>query len=169
MRSGCGYAGVNKIKSYANDHPHRIAFTLLVERLQVWLKQRDALGLIVADENKEVSQKLIDDFALFKEFATNWGYRRIPVTNIIDSVHFVQSHNNRILQACDVVSYMFMKGYHLRAKKEAEHKAIVGSAWTYWDHVSWLKENLSQSEKATLALADKIDRIQIFRAKIWPS
>jgi hypothetical protein len=29
------YAGVNKIKSYANDHPHRIAFTLLVERLQV--------------------------------------------------------------------------------------------------------------------------------------
>lgn len=164
-----GYAGVNKIKSYANDHPHRIAFTLLVERLQVWLKQRDALGLIVADENKEVSQKLIDDFALFKEFATNWGYRNIPVTNIIDSVHFVQSHNNRIMQACDVVTYMFMKGYHLRAKKEAEHKAIVGSAWTYWKHVDWLKENLSQSEKATLDLADRINRIQFFRAKIWPS
>ena len=163
-----GYAGVDKTKSYANDHPHRIAFTLLVEHLQTWLKRRDALGLIIADENKEISQKLIDDFALFKEFATNWGYRRIPVTNIIDSVHFVQSHNNRIMQACDVITYMFMKGRNLRDRKRAEHKAIVGNAWTYWDHVEWLKGNQSEAEKATLEIAGKISEIQVFRAKIWP-
>jgi hypothetical protein len=163
-----GYAGVNKMKSYASDHPHRIAFTLLVERLQVWLKQRDALGLIVADENKEVSQKLIDDFALFKQFATNWGYRRIPVTNIIDSVHFVQSHNNRIMQACDVVTYMFMKGHNLRDRKRAEHKALAGDAWTYWNHIEWLKANQSNVEKATFEITAKINKIQVFRAKIWP-
>lgn len=163
-----GYAGVNKTKSYANAHPHRIAFTLLVEQLQTWLKHRSALGLIIADENKEVSQKLIDDFALFKEFATNWGYRRIPVTNIIDSVHFVQSHNNRIMQACDVITYMFMKGQYLNDRKLAEHKSIVGKAWTYWDHVEWLKDNQTEAEKATSEIARKIDKIQVFRAKIWP-
>lgn len=164
-----GYAGVDKTKSYANDHPHRIAFTLLVEQLQTWLKHRDALGLIIADENKEVSQKLIDDFALFKEFATNWGYRRIPVTNIIDSVHFVQSHNNRIMQACDVITYMFMKGRNLRDRKRAEHQAIVGDAWTYLDHSEWLKSNQSKAEEATLEISEKIRRIQVFRAKIWPA
>ncbi len=120
-------------------------------------------------KNKEVSQKLIDDFALFKEFATNWGYRRIPVTNIIDSVHFVQSHNNRIMQACDVITYMFMKGRNLSDKKRAEHKAIVGDAWTYWDHIDWLKVNQSAAEKATFEIAAKIDQIQVFRAKIWPN
>jgi Protein of unknown function (DUF3800) len=164
-----GYAGVDKLKSFANDHPHRIAFTLLVEQLQTWLKQRKALGLIIADENKEISQKLIDDFALFKEFATNWGYRRIPVTNIIDSVHFVQSHNNRIMQACDVVTYMFMKARNLRANKRAHHKALVGKSWTQPEHIAWLRENQSDSEKATLEIAEKINQLQIFRAKIWPN
>lgn len=163
-----GYAGVDKTKSYANGHPHRIAFTLLVERLQTWLKHRDALGLIIADENKEISQKLIDYFALFKEFATNWGYSRIPVTNIIDSVHFVQSHNNRIMQACDVITYMFMKGRNLHKRKQAEHKAVVGATWTYLDHIEWLKTNQSEAEKATFEIASKISKIQLFRAKIWP-
>lgn len=163
-----GYAGVDKTKSYANDHPHRIAFTLLVERLQTWLKHRDALGLIIADENKEISQKLIDDFALFKEFATNWGYSRIPVTNIIDSVHFVQSHNNRIMQACDVITYIFMKGRYLHDRKQAEYKGIVGDTWTYRNYLEWFKANQSVAEKATFEIADKINKIQMFRAKIWP-
>lgn len=48
-----GYTGVNKVKTFANDHPHRIAFTLMVERVEPWLRTRDSLGLIVADENNE--------------------------------------------------------------------------------------------------------------------
>lgn len=160
-----GYAGVNKLKSAANDHPHRIAFTLLVERLQVWLKARDSLGLIVADENHEVSQRLIDDFALFKEFATTWGYQRIPVTNIIDSVHFVQSRNNRIIQACDLITYVFLKAHLLHeAKWEAFTNGGAGnSAWP-----TWRAQNITASEKTTLDLRAQIEGITKFRAKIWP-
>lgn len=119
----------------------------------------------MADENHEVSQRLIDDFALFKEFATNWGYQRIPVTNIIDSVHFVQSHNNRIIQACDLITYTFLKAHLLHmAKWEAFSASGAGAgAWP-----TWRAQNTTPSERATIGLRDQIGGIRVFRAKIWP-
>lgn len=161
-----GYAGVDKVKSNAADHPHRIAFTLLVEGLQDWLRKQNALGLIIADENHEVSQQLIDDFAIFKEFATKWGYRRVPVTNIVDSVHFVQSHNNRIIQACDVITYIYLKAHRLFiAKRTAFDQS--GASEEQWP--AWRAQNTTASERATMNLGERIDQITWFRRKIWPA
>lgn len=159
-----GYTGVDKLKSHANDHPHRIAFQLMIENLQPWLAAKKSLGLIVADENQEVGQDLIDDFALFKEQYTTWGYKRVSVRNIIDSVHFVQSHNNRIMQACDVMTYLFMRGHHIYRLKQPQYEAASKPK----DWYSWLRANITPSETATLALYDEVRKITSFRAKIWP-
>ena len=163
--SAFGYAGVNKLKSQAGDHPHRIAFQLVVEGLQPWLKHRGALGLIVADENQEVAQDLIDDFALFKAHYTTWGYRRLPVENIVDSVHFVQSHNNRIIQGCDLLTFFFLKGHRLSEAKADAYNAIPDPKPTW---PQWLKANCTRAESATLDVYRDVRQITRFRAKIWP-
>jgi hypothetical protein len=161
-----GYTGVNKVKSYANDHPHRIAFTLLVERLEPWLKARDALALIVADENHEVDQNLITDMEWFKQHSTSWGYVHVKIERVIDSIHFVKSHNNRLIQACDVLTYMRLKNHLLsRAKIDAFIALPHPRQQLYPD---WRDANSTLAEKATMEMGELINKITSFRAKVWP-
>lgn len=83
--AGFAYSGVNKLKSFAKEHPHRICFTFLAERLQGWLASRDGLALLVSDENHEVEQDIIRDIQTFKRSTTQWGYKRVAITRVIDS------------------------------------------------------------------------------------
>jgi hypothetical protein len=162
-----GYTGVDKQKSYANDHPHRIAFTLMIERLDPWLKGRSDLGLIVADENNEVGQSLITDMEWFKQHSTSWGYVHVNVTNIIDSVHFVKSHNNRLIQACDAMTFITLKAIMLGQKKFEEFCA--DTAKDRPSYPTWLKKNTTRSEAATFELNNAVGKLTLFRAKIWPT
>ncbi|MDI1327999.1 MAG: DUF3800 domain-containing protein [Brevundimonas sp.] len=159
------YFGVDKLRSFANAHPHRIAFQFLVENLEPYLQRKGALGLLVADENHEVSQNLIDDFAIFKEFATTWGYKSVKVQSIIDSVHFVQSHNNRIIQAVDMLTYFTLKGYRIGRRKIETFLALPQPRESY---PVWLAANLSRSEQTVLEIKNKIALIPGIGSKIWP-
>jgi hypothetical protein len=161
-----GYAGVDKMRSYAGDHPHRISFLLLVERLEPYLQRVGELGLLIADENQEIAQVLIDDFALFKEISTNWGYKRVQIVNIVDSVHFVQSKNNRIIQACDVLTYFQRKADAIRAQV-SEAFALLPLPRPS-DFLAWRNAKLSKSERATVELGDRIARIPCFASKLFP-
>lgn len=160
-----GYTGVNKVKSYASDHPHRIAFTLMVERLEPWLKNRKALGLIIADQNDEVGSALITDMDWFKKHSTSWGYVNVKVEHIIDSLHFVRSHDNRIIQACDVITFMRWKNHLLSREKIAAYIAAPEPKPRYPE---WRDRNSSSAEKATFEIGELISRITTFRAKVWP-
>jgi hypothetical protein len=163
-----GFTGVDKIKSYANAHPHRICFTLLAERLEAWLKSKDSLALLVSDENQEVEQDIIRDIHTFKTSTTQWGYRRVPITRVIDSVHFVKSHNNPAIQVADVLTYLIQKEV-LTARRvgtdwEAITKDIHYSQWPSYQ--AWLPAQRSKAEVATKALVDSMD--WHFCSKIWP-
>ena len=160
-----GYTGVNKVKSYANDHPHRIAFTLMVERLEPWLKTRDTLALIVADENNEIGQNLIADMEWFKQHSTSWGYVHVKVERIIDSVHFVKSHNSRLIQACDVLTFMRLKNHLLSRAKLDAYMALEHPRPLY---VDWREQTAKPAEKATMEMGQLINQITSFRAKVWP-
>jgi hypothetical protein len=70
-----GYVSIDKHKTWSSKHPHEFAFMFLVERIQDVLKAENRLGLIIADEHKDVEQKLIEDLDKYKQFDTNWGYR----------------------------------------------------------------------------------------------
>lgn len=160
-----GYVGIDKTKSLARDHPHRICFTLLVEHLETWLKRRESLALLVSDENHEVEQALITDIATFKASSTTWGYRNMPVEHIVDSIHFVKSHNNPIIQVADVLTYVTLKALLIKRDRFAEFRRRSDKKQTWPD---WTAENYTRPQRATRDLWFAIDMF-LFVQKVWPS
>lgn len=162
---GFGYTGIDKVKSYANDHPHRIAFGLMIEGLQPFCKQRDKLGLIIADEYNEISKTLLRDFSHMKRHGTFWGYRRIVASNIVDTIHFVNSADNRLIQACDLMTFFTLAHHRLTDDKWKKWIAMAEPRPKYQE---WLEDGLSKADKATLELGRIASRVTRFRAKIFP-
>jgi hypothetical protein len=74
--------------------------------------------LLVSDEQDELEQTLIDDLEFFKKHRTTFGYKSVKIERIVDSVHFVQSKNNHLMQLTDVMCYIIKKA--IEAKENIE-------------------------------------------------
>lgn len=159
-----GYCGVDKLKSRANDHPHRISFTMLTEQLEDWLDRKDSLALLISDENHEVAENLIADIKTFKISNTQWGYKQKPIKRIVDSLHFVKSYNNPIIQVADVLTYLKQKDLTARDKHLETFRKLESKDMTW---PQWLDRECSESEKITIALV-KDNTLRSFASKIWP-
>lgn len=138
----------NLKKRYKNPmHPHQLAFRFMVERFEIYLIQSKKYGLMVCDEIKEHEQSLIEDLESFKRQGTSMGSCENIVQNILDSVHYVKSHNSLGIQLSDVGTYFVGKYFRLLIKQNS------------------LKEELTRSEKQINEMIEKnlIDReIKIF-------
>ena len=126
-----GYVAIDKVKYYGKVHIQQAAFSLLVERLEERLKQRDEYCLLVADEQDELEQRLIDDLDHFKQHGTHFGYKNVRVERIIDSVHFVESKNNYLMQLTDVLCYLIRKGKEAKNMTVSEFLAQTPRQGTY--------------------------------------
>jgi hypothetical protein len=158
-----GYAGVDKRKSNARDHPQVIAITFLLERLQPFLRSRKEQALIVADEYNELGDTLIEEYERFKKTGTSWGYAKVRLANVCDSLHYVKSKHSRMLQLCDVLTYITSK--YLQVRERIELPSDEEVPWHERE-----KERLaraSRAERATLALWERFTLTR-FRAKIFP-
>lgn len=160
-----GYVGVDKIKSFAKDHPHRICFSLLVEHLEAWRTRRDSLALLVSGENQEVESDIIKDIATFKDTSTQWGYKQVPIEHIVDSVHFVKSHHSPLIQIADILTYITLKAILIKRKRLPEFIKRPDKKQGFSD---WAAENYSKSELATRTLWSSIN-FSHFCHKVWPT
>src|SRR2546426_11654951 len=52
---------------------------------------------------------------------SHFGYKKVQVDKIIDSVHFVQSHNNYLMQLTDVMCYLIRRGKKGQGEIYAEY------------------------------------------------
>lgn len=148
------YTRINKVTSKAKLHPHQLAFLLLVERIEDYLARENSLGLLIADENDDIEQRIIDDLERFKTVDTGFGYRPTRTEHIIDSIHFVKSNNNHLMQLADVVAYVLLRG----KKVNEELRKIYFNEKVKTDWLTWLdqKSNLSQkTELKHLKLIEK--------------
>ncbi|OGT50215.1 MAG: hypothetical protein A3E82_02360 [Gammaproteobacteria bacterium RIFCSPHIGHO2_12_FULL_38_11] len=104
------YTVIDKLANKENLHPHQLAFLFLIEHVENYLVRENALGLLIADENRDIEQRLIDDLERFKTINTGFGSHSVKVDHIIDSLHFVKSHNNHLIQLVDIVAYVLLRG-----------------------------------------------------------
>ncbi|MBI3708218.1 MAG: DUF3800 domain-containing protein [Proteobacteria bacterium] len=153
-----GYVAVDKAKSRAGLHPHQLAFLLLVERIEDWLMKENALGLIIADENEDIEQRLTDDLEIFKTENTRFGLRPTKIDHVVDSIHFVQSKNNRLIQLADIVAAATYRG--LRTDEELRSRFLNDPDPTLRPpnlHFSaWTKRFASQKQHANRELWDRL-------------
>ena len=87
-------------------HPHALAFIYLVEAVERYLRQAGEHGLLISDEEKEVEAQLVENLSRYKEMGTSFGHSPLDLTRIVDNVHWVKSHNSRLLQLCDLCVYL---------------------------------------------------------------
>jgi len=134
----------------------------LVERIQDILTREEKLGMLIADEQHEIEEQLIMNLDHYKQYKTNWGYRPTPITNIIDSIHFVKSRNNRLIQLADVLTF-------IQLRKERTHATLwerYCDAGTLENWSMWLDREATVGQKQDLALANMLPSACF--AKIYP-
>lgn len=160
-----GHCAVNKMK-LISGHPHMRCFQFTLERLQDYLSRKNELGLLIADEHRELEEEIIQDLAFSKEFTTGWGYRPTAIENIIDTVHFVKSKHNRLVQACDVLTYFRLKGLRL-SDKILEAYLLSSEKEGGMSQSDYIALHTRPTEKAVLRLKDAIQAMERFR-HLWP-
>jgi hypothetical protein len=141
-KHGCGLfiRGIEKAthqaraarRGYDAVHPHTLAFQFLVERMAEWLQKRQprrasaadaVLGLVIADEQKEVGREVVSSFARWRDGGTAMGYRRRRIRYLVDTVHHVPSTDSWLLQLADCVAYL-----RNRYEKVQRGKVLRGEA-----------------------------------------
>jgi hypothetical protein len=160
-----GYAGVDKRKSFASDHPQVISITFLLERLQPYLRAHKEHALIVADEYNELGDSLIEQYERFKKTGTSWGYAKVKLANVVDSLHYVKSKHSRLLQLCDVLTHVTIKWLLAKERLDAEiaDDAVVGR-----ERQERRRQHATRPELASIDLWERLDKLRFFRAKIFP-
>ncbi|HET7463202.1 MAG TPA: DUF3800 domain-containing protein [Longimicrobium sp.] len=112
-------------------HPHKLAFIFLVEQIEKFLRQRRDYGLIVSDEEKEMENQVIEDLSRYKEIGTSFGFDPVELTRVVDNVHWVRSHNSRLMQLADLCAYLCQR----RLRDQGKDSASAGAVRQLWDGV----------------------------------
>jgi hypothetical protein len=76
-------------------------------------------------------------------------YRNVPIKHVVDSVHFVKSYNNPIIQVADVLTFVTLKAILLKPDRFPEFRKRSDKRQTWPD---WAKSNYSQPQLATREL-----------------
>lgn len=105
-------------------HPHKLAFLFLVEQVEKFLRQRKEFGLIVSDEEKEVEHQVVEDLSRYKELGTSFGFSPVELTRVVDNVHWVRSHNSRLMQLADLCAYLCQRQMRDQDKETASAQAV---------------------------------------------
>jgi hypothetical protein len=93
-------------RRYANPyHPHDIALMYTIESIERLARSKDCKVLLVADEAKEIEDSARRDLAAYQEMGTAWGIYQARIDHIVDTIHFVASHQSGAIQAADCATF----------------------------------------------------------------
>ena len=162
-----GSAAVDKMKLQGGGHPHLHCFQFMLERVQDYLARENVLGLIVADEHRELEEHLIRDLAFSKDYSTGWGWRPTAIRNIVDTVHFVKSRHNRLVQACDVLTYFRLRGQRIVSRETSRFLAALRSGSPRGTLEQFIEANCRPTDLAVYRLYSEIRSFEEFE-KLWP-
>ena len=164
------WAAVDKARSSAKMHPQQLCFLLVVERVEQWLRSQDlpeqppTLGLLVADEFDELEQRLIDDLNRYKDNFVDFGYKLRPVERVIDSVHFVRSFNNPLIQLADLVAYFLNRGHSTRKRLMSAWTSGISRSGSFKD---WCAEHAKPAEQPDVRFLEIIQPA-VVASKVFP-
>jgi len=135
-------------QGYTPDHPYRIAFMYLVERIDAWLDElqpaadffgeepRAQYGLLVADEQQEVERQIVEGFAHWRDVGTEHRWGGHGIRYLIDTVHYVTSRDSWLIQLADCAAYLFQRCEKVKRPKgndQASYTAAEAAVIRLWE------------------------------------
>jgi hypothetical protein len=105
------------------DSPHALVLRHLLERLNDCLSRLDDYGLVIADEVAEQARHRAD-LSIYRDVGTP-GYRSSHLTRIVDTLQFAPSKASRLLQAVDIVAFLYHRMFTRVESDERARRAKV--------------------------------------------
>lgn len=97
---------------HSGQVPDEIAFMFLCERANDWVRAQGSLGMLIGDrESDRHAARYAGSLSGYKARGTDFAFGR-EIKNLVDSVHFTQSHLSRFLQLADV--YVWLQQFKRR-------------------------------------------------------
>lgn len=105
------------------EHPHSVVLQHLLERIDDCVAHLGDYALVIADEVGGQAKHRAD-LSRYKGVGTT-GYRQRRLTRIVDTLHFAPSHASRLVQAVDVVAFLYRRAFTHVEGDERARKAKV--------------------------------------------
>ncbi len=104
--------------------PEEVAFMFLCERANDWVRAQKSIGMLIGDrESDRHASRFATTLSGYKARGTDFAFGR-EIKNLVDSVHFTQSHLSRFLQLADVYVWITQFRARNRGSKDARHSAV---------------------------------------------
>ncbi|MEM9274055.1 MAG: DUF3800 domain-containing protein, partial [Cyanobacteria bacterium P01_F01_bin.143] len=118
-------------KKYTYPEPeYKLGLQLILERFCDFLDNKNDLGLVFCDYEKDQVTNAILDFSQFKQKMTTPMVYGRPLGRIIDTIYFTQSHHSRFLQAADVMCFLAQR---FERKEKAPQKWHEQKCLDIWE------------------------------------
>lgn len=105
------------------DPPHTVVLQHLLERVDECVATLGEYALVIADE-VDGQAKHRADLSSYREVGTA-GYRHRKLTRIVDTLHFAPSHASRLVQAADVITFLYRRVFTHQETDERSRKAKI--------------------------------------------
>jgi hypothetical protein len=84
-----------------------LALMFLIEKIDAFCRAHETVALLIGDlDNEKAVNRAVQSLAEYREDGTKYQYGR-RITNVVDTIHYAQSHHSRLLQLAD--AYLWMK------------------------------------------------------------
>ncbi len=87
--------------------PHSVVLEHLLEQINDHAKQHNDLALVIADEIHQADEYRKNLWRYQR--TTTGGYRARQLDRIVDTIHFAPSSASRLLQAADMIVYLYRR------------------------------------------------------------
>lgn len=106
------------------DAPHSVVLKDLLERVDECAMEADDYALVIADE-VDGQAKHRADFSTYRRAGTA-AHRGRQLTRIVDTLHFAPSQASRLVQAVDVVAFLFRRTFtHVETDARARNTKVA--------------------------------------------
>ncbi len=141
---GVSKPGLLRRYGAGHEHPHRIVMTHLLERIDIFCHSTrgdDDHAVVVADEHHETQSALLRDLVTYQDRGT-WGYLARRIHRVVDTIHFVNSRTNPLVQGADLIAFLTLraKTVHEADARAARATAAVQAViqrHTHHEHCWW--------------------------------
>lgn len=105
------------------DPAHKVVLQHLLERVDEYVTSIGEYALVIADE-VEGEAKHRADLSSYREVGTV-GYRQRKLTRIVDTLHFAPSHASRLVQAADVIAFLYRRVFTCQETDDRSRKTKI--------------------------------------------
>jgi len=130
------------------EPPHTVVLQHLLERIDEYAENLGEYALVIADEVDGQAQHRAD-LSSYREAGTR-GYRRRKLTRIVDTLHFAPSHASRLVQAADVIVFLYRRTFTHQETDPRSRKTKI-AMWNRLDpkvhhHLCWFPHGQGQQD-----------------------